>query len=186
MTNRLNAIPLLLLTLACLLVLANCKRHENPERAKGELTAKGIEFSSDAFIKSVRDGNAENVKLFLDAGISPDTRDESGSTMLMNAAIKNDFSIAQSLIDYGANVNARTNDGETTLMIAALLNAVDTVKILLAAGADLNARDNRGETPLTHARSHRHTEVTNILEQAGAVRIAARVHGAQSRTHCCW
>ena len=155
-------------SLVALIVLTSCQKHSDPALAKGALKEKGIEFSSDSFIKTVRDGNVENVKLFLDAGMSPDTRDESGSTMLITAAIKNDSNVAQLLIDHGANVNARTSEGETALMVAALMNAVDTAKVLLAAGAELNAKDSRGETPLAHARSHNHSEVVDLLKAAGA------------------
>lgn len=162
---------LVLLILVSLVVLKNRQKdasHSSPENARRELVAKNIQFSADAFIKSVRDGNIEAVKLFLDAGMSPESKDEGGSTVLMNAAIKNGYSVAQLLVDHGADVNARTQEGETPLTIAALMGGTDMVKILLKAGADLNAKDNRGETPLAHARSHNHTEVVDLLKAAGA------------------
>ena len=164
-------IGLALHTVVSLFVLSNCRPepHSNPEAARRQLTEKNIEFSVERFVKSIRDGNVEAVKLFLDAGMSPESADESGSPVLMNAAIKNDSSIAQLLVDHGANVNSRTKDGESPLMVAALMGATDTVKVLIKAGADLNARDNRGETPLAHAQSHNHTEVVELLKAAGAV-----------------
>lgn len=157
-------------TLVSLFVLSSCRpeSHSNPEAARRQLTEKNIEFSVERFVKSIRDGNVEAVRLFLDAGMSPESIDESGSPVLMNAAIKNDSSIAELLIDHGANVNSRTKDGESPLMIAALMGATDTVRVLLKAGAELNARDNRGETPLAHALSHNHTEVVELLKAAGA------------------
>ncbi|HKO99332.1 MAG TPA: ankyrin repeat domain-containing protein [Pyrinomonadaceae bacterium] len=161
----------LLLVLVGLVALTSCQNeaaHSDPENAKRKLTEKNIEFSRDAFVKSIREGSVEAVKLFLDAGMDVESKDESGSTVLMNAAIKNDSSVVQLLIDHGADVNARTKDGETPLMIAALMGGSDTVKILLKAGADMNARDKRGETPLAHARSHSHTEVIALLKAAGA------------------
>lgn len=157
--------------LVSLFVLSNCRpeSHSNPAAARRQLTEKNIEFSVERFVKSIRDGNVEAVKLFLDAGMSPESTDESGSPVLMNAAIKNDSSMAQLLVDHGANVNSRTKVGESPLMVAALMGATDTVKVLLKAGADLNATDNRGETPLAHAQSHNHTEVVELLKAAGAV-----------------
>ncbi|HYJ89362.1 MAG TPA: ankyrin repeat domain-containing protein [Pyrinomonadaceae bacterium] len=160
-----------LLILVSLVVLSNCQvgpAHTNPGEARRKLTEKNLEFTRDDFVKSVRDGKVEAVKLFLDAGMAPESQDESGSTVLMNAAIKNDYSVAQLLIDHGADVNARTRDGETPLMIAALMGAAETAQVLVKAGADKNARDNRGETPLAHARSHNHTEVIALLKAAGA------------------
>lgn len=162
---------LVLLTLVSVVVFRNREKdamHSRVETAKSELAGKNIQFSPDAFVKSVRDGNVDAVKLFLDAGMSPDSEDETGSTVLMNAAIKNDSSIVQLLVDHGANVNAQTKDGESPLMVAALMGGTDTVKVLLKAGGDLNAKDNRGETPLAHARSHNHVEVVNVLKAAGA------------------
>lgn len=157
-----------LVGLVAFMILQKSAAHSTPDQARRKLAEKGIEFSSIGFVKSVRDGNVEAVDLFLDAGISPESKDESGSTVLMNAAIKKDSAMTQLLIDHGADVNARTKEGETSLMIAALMGDADTAKVLLKAGADLNARDSRGESPLAHARSHYHGEVVALLESAGA------------------
>ena len=168
---------LLILTLVVLLTVTSLvavwimqmrRTQIGTEAAKTELAARNIRFSTEAFAKSVRDGDVEVVKLFLDAGMSPDSTDENGPIALMTAAIKNDSALAQVLIDHGANVNIQTKDGESPLMVAALMGATDTVRVLIKAGADLNAKDNRGETPLAHARSHSHTDVVNVLTAAGA------------------
>jgi len=141
---------------------------KSPEEARRKLAEKGLAVSDEAFIKSVRDGDVDTATLFLNAGISPETKDENGVTVLMNAAITNDVAIAKLLISRGANVNARTMEGETALMYAALMGRTETASVLLEAGAALDERDNRGATPLAHARSHNHTLVINLLEAAGA------------------
>ena len=163
--------PLVLLitiSLVAVWIMQMQRTQVGTEAAKTELAAKNIGFSTEAFAKSVRDGDVEAVKLFLDAGMSPDSTDENGSIALMTAAIKNDSALAQVLIDHGANVNTQTKDGDSPLMVAALMGATDTVRVLIKAGADLNAKDNRGETPPAHARSHNHTDVVNVLTAAGA------------------
>jgi ankyrin repeat protein len=136
--------------------------------ARRKLSEKGLALSNEGLVKSVRDGDLETATLFLDAGLSPETKDGNGVTVLMDAAITNDVAIARVLISRGANVNARTNEGETALMYAALMGRTEAASVLIEAGAALDAKDNRGETPLAHARSHTHTGVINLLKAAGA------------------
>ncbi len=141
---------------------------KRPEDARRKLSEKGLALSNESLVKSIRDGDLETATLFLDAGLTPESKDENGVTALMNAAIANDVAIARLLISRGANVNARTSEGETALMYAALMGRTEAASVLIEAGAALDARDNRGETPLAHARSHTHTAVINLLEAAGA------------------
>lgn len=62
-----------------------------------------------SFLKSVRKGNIQKVKDFLDEGIEVDLRDNRGYTPLMIATDEGHSEIAKILIDAGANINAKSN-----------------------------------------------------------------------------
>ena len=64
--------PLLLLFIA--LALTACGRSD---KARQELAQMNIEYAESSFIDQSRDGNAAAVKLFLEAGMSPEVRTRS-------------------------------------------------------------------------------------------------------------
>ena len=75
-------------------------------------------------------GDAESVRLLLEAGAEPNIRNEAGATALMWAV--DDLDKTRLLIRSGADVNARSDDGRTPLLIAAgRPGSYDVVKLLL-------------------------------------------------------
>src|SRR4051812_28749779 len=62
-------------------------------------------------------GDAESVRLLLEAGAEPNLRNEAGATALMWAV--DDTDKTRLLIRCGADVNARSDDGRTPLFVAA-------------------------------------------------------------------
>ncbi len=149
-----------------LILLATCRKSR--ESARSQLQQKRIEFTDQAFFERINQGDVETTGLFLDAGISPNTKDQTGSTALHLAALRGDDPIIRLLLKHEADVNIKTNIGETPLMIAALRGFPETVRLLLAAGADVRAKDDRGGTPLMHALERNHSEIAEILKAAGA------------------
>ena len=74
-------------------------------------------------------GDAESVRLLLEAGADPNIRNEAGATALMWAV--DDLDKTRLLIRRGADVNARSDDGRTPLFIAAARpGSYDVVKLL--------------------------------------------------------
>ncbi len=73
-------------------------------------------------------------------------KDESGRTMLMEAAIEGRTDTITQLINSKADINLKDNDGCTALMQAIIFKQINAVKLLADAGADLNARDKNGLT----------------------------------------
>jgi ankyrin repeat protein len=75
-------------------------------------------------------GDAESVRLLLEAGADPNVRNEAQATALMWAM--DDLDKSRLLIRSGADVNARSDDGRTPLLIAtARPGSYDVVKLLL-------------------------------------------------------
>lgn len=82
-------------------------------------------------------GNAQSLKLLLDAGAPVDSRNEHGATPLMFAAASGNVDALQILVERGAAVNAAdTARGQSALFYAAALNRADAVRFLLKSGAD--------------------------------------------------
>ncbi len=111
----------------------------------------GIPYSESAFGSAAVDGNTEAVKLFLAAGMSPDTGFLDG-TVLIFAAERGHTETVRILLDRGAKVNAKTSSGkQTALMKAAENGHTRIVKMLLDKGADPKVVDRYGHTAITFA-----------------------------------
>jgi uncharacterized protein len=119
-----------------------------PEQAKSELKKMDIEYNQTAFLKCAREGNTQAIKLFLDAGMNPNSKDSTNKTALILATLSSNTSTISLLIQRGADVNARTNVGVSSLLYAVRRVDIDTIRILLANNAEVNIQDETGETPL--------------------------------------
>lgn len=154
------------LVLVPLLFVARCGKSR--EAARRELEQKGIPYTEAAFLESAKHGEVNTVKLFLAAGMNPDTRTENGDTVLMNAIGANADAVAEALLKGGADPNARTSNGSSALHLAALLGDAQGGQLLVKYKADVNAKSNIGETPLMIAALRGFPELVKILLRAGA------------------
>ena len=95
---------------------------------------------------------------------NPNYRSETGSTMLMFAAMAKDVNMVKHLLRKGCDVNAVNYLGETAIMFVAApqykwmkqldssnAEEVMTAKILIREGAELNVQTEFGETALSYA-----------------------------------
>ncbi|MBA4191966.1 MAG: hypothetical protein C0467_28635 [Planctomycetaceae bacterium] len=96
-------------------------------------------------------GDAESVRLLLEAGADANTRNEAGATALMWAV--NDLDKTRVLIRSGADVNARSDDGRTPLLIAATWpGSFSVIKLLLDHKANPSQVVNTYKGPMTPLR----------------------------------
>lgn len=85
-------------------------------------------------------GSTESLKLLLDSGADPNTKNAFGATALMWAA--GDITKVRLLLAKGADVNVRSNFGRTPLLLAALRDrSHEIVQMLIDKGADVSACD---------------------------------------------
>jgi len=131
-----------------------------PEEAREKLREMGIEYSEIAFLLRLRDRDTDVVKLFLKAGMSPDTVDSYrllyGGGRDMSAfiyAVNRGYTeIAKAFIEAGADANARDEQVSFTVLMTAASHAnTELVDALIRAGADVNAEAGAGWTPLIAA-----------------------------------
>lgn len=102
--------------------LWNCteqKRPISPVVAREELRRRGIEYSTKAFMDSATKGDADVMMIFLDAGMDPNVRGESGQTALMKMAYYGNDSAVSLLLTRGADLKLADDEGLTALHWAA-------------------------------------------------------------------
>ena len=145
------------------------------EEALRKLAQKGIQCNELSFFELLTNRDTEAIKLFLAAGMSPNTKDVFGHPALLLAVGLDYLEGVQLLLGAGADVNANGKDGMTALLEAAKRSGEEeVVKALLRSKADVNARNKYGWTAWMLAVKNGHTELLSILRQAGAVERGAK------------
>jgi len=85
----------------------------------------------------------------VELGLSIDTVDHQGETLLLKACRSNDMDTVKYLIDHGADVNkSNTYDDDTLLHAACKKDNYDIIKYLVEHNADINALSGVDRTPL--------------------------------------
>jgi len=135
------------------------------QQARAALDSRGIAYTAGAFIDSARSGNLAVVKLFVQAGMSVETReDDYNRTALHWAAHGGRLEVVKYLVGQGASLTVTgTAYSRTPLHLAARWGHLETVKYLVGAGANVNATDTNGRTPWGLARHHGQTAVVEYL-----------------------
>ncbi|XP_017695385.1 PREDICTED: protein phosphatase 1 regulatory subunit 16A, partial [Lepidothrix coronata] len=91
--------------------------------------------------------DAEEVRQFLESGISPDLCNEDGLTALHQCCIDDSVPVVSVLLDAGADVNSRDTELWTPLHAAATCGHLRLVQLLIQRGADLLAVNSDGNMP---------------------------------------
>lgn len=121
---------------------------QTPEAAKAKLDTMKLPFTEAAFLEKVSLGEADLVKLFLDAGMSPNVKAGSNMTALHFAAQAGKDGVVKLLLDAKADPNAKDAGGGTALEKAAINNYPQVIPILVQGGANVNTANESGETVL--------------------------------------
>ncbi len=114
---------------------------------------------------AVYEGNLEDVRKLLDAGVPVNAHDSEGGTALMWAADEGREDIVALLLARGADVNARDRAGWTPLLLAANTNRLRIVSLLLPLEADTAARTNNGTTVDDIAQRNKNPLLTRLLSE---------------------
>ena len=99
-------------------------------------------------LNAVTFGNIGKVQDYINANKDVNALDNEKNTLLMFAAKKGWYKIAEMLIENGANVKLKNQDGTTALHFATHGNYHKMVNLLLDHGACAHEKDSRGNTPL--------------------------------------
>ncbi len=111
-------------------------------------------------------GNAEMIKLLLDAGATF----EIATFHIAISKSNDDTGIVQAFIDHGVDINEPASGipEHTALMYAAEHGYVEIGRLLLANGADINAVDSFNDPALNVAAFNGQLEFTKMLVEMGA------------------
>lgn len=116
-----------------------------------------------ALIEAAYRGDADEVRRYLDLGVSPHVRDGWSSTPLMYAAGGGHLEMVLDLLEAGVPVDERSRINRTPLMWAAYDGHMDVVKYLLDRSADPDLYDREGMTAADLAKKNSHSEIVSLL-----------------------
>ena len=142
---------------------------------KRKLGALGYEFRPDGFFQAIGDHNVEAVTLFLQAGMSPNLKNDQDRYALNHAVLfcgqdaVAASAVVVALVKAKGDVKSRDPDNKTTPLVGAVQSCtVEAVEALIAAGSDLSAKSAGGATALQLADIFQRTEIAAALRKAGA------------------
>ena len=148
-------------------------------KSRDSLAALGYEFNEVDFEKAVKEKKADIVKLFIDAGMSPDTTFTAGKYQLpviFYAINGGDDMTFQVLLHSRADLNASA-EGVSVLDKAAQKGTPEMISLIIKSGADINVRGYNKMTPLMTAIEYENNGAAWLFIQSGADVNAADVNG---------
>jgi ankyrin repeat protein len=141
------------------LLLADIGYGLTPEQAKTELKKMNIAYTESEFLYHAKVGDTTAVSLFLDAGMSPNTKDKYGWTVLMYTVWEEEKAILP-------DSDHQDFIFRTTPFPPEISNRYATiVRLLIQKGADVNVKTSGDITALWI--SHDNT-ISQLLKDAGA------------------
>ncbi|PSK42067.1 hypothetical protein B9Z65_3981 [Elsinoe australis] len=117
--------------------------------------------------------------LFIEEGVSLESRDVDDATPLMSAAHEGHISTARLLLLLGADINAQGYYYGIALHAAASSGHGSVVEMLLAEGANVNAQAGQYDTALQAAAIYGNLDIVGVLIEKGAdVNLQGGFYGA--------
>ncbi len=118
---------------------------------------------------AVYHGQVELVKALLRAEAEVDTRNDYGSSPMMEAATVGNAEVLKLLLDAGADVESANPEGQTALMAVARTGNLAAAELLIERGANVNAAEQwGGQTALMWAAARRQPAMIDLLVKHGA------------------
>lgn len=119
----------------------------------------------EELLKSVQANDIPAVRGFISRGMSVDTADQAGNTLLMRASRDAQVDMVKLLVALKADPRRRNAAGDTPLMFAALGGNVEIVRLLLGLGSPI---EHPGWTPMHYCAWAGKQEVCKFLIDQGA------------------
>lgn len=129
---------------------------------------------STALFDAIDDGRSDLIEDFLENGADPNSVNDEGKTVIIQAILQMDYDSLEMLLEYGADPNKPDTRGNSPLSVAVKESDSDAVKILLDYGADPNATDENGKSAIRLARENDLDDAVDMLIDSGAVEESYR------------
>lgn len=175
----------ILILSAFLVFSVSCKsRNTAPSvyKSREKLAVLGYEFDEESFVKAIKEKRSDIVKLFIDAGMNPNTTFTAGKyqiPVIFYAIESGDEMNFQVLLHSKADLLASV-EGVSVLAKAAQKGTPDMISNIIKSGADINTKGYRGITPLMTAIENGNTGAAWLFIQSGADVNAADDFGTTS------
>jgi len=152
--------------------------------AQQNLLKIGVPVTVGAFAQCVVENRLNEISLFIAAGFSVNSRNNTGVPMLNIAARNGSRDVIRYLLAKGADVNLISEDrGTTALIDSVMAQQQEIMEDLINAGTDLNMMDRNGQTALTVAAGAGGEKTVESLLRAGADPDIADSLGMSARTY---
>ncbi|XP_058511057.1 ankyrin repeat and SOCS box protein 15 isoform X1 [Ochotona princeps] len=127
---------------------------------------------------AVKAGRAENVRILLEKGVWPNTKNDKGETPLLIAVKKGSYDMVSALIKHNTSLDQPCVKRWSAMHEAAKQGRKDILALLLQHGASVHLRDGFGVTPLGVAAEYGHCDVLQHLIHKGGNVFALADDGA--------
>ena len=130
-------------------------------------------------------GDFGRISYLIARHIDLELKNQQGRTVLMEAAIRSEANLCETLLRHGADPNATDPQGRTSLILATDYN---TIKVLLENGATVDATNESGTTKLmTAAQEWRADICRSLLDHGANANLQATSKELKGRTplHMC-
>lgn len=115
-----------------------------------------------------RHGDAEQLRLMLEAGLPANLLNSNGDSLLMLASYNGHLEAARVLLEHGGDPELANQRCQTPLAGVIFKGDLPMVELLLKHGADVNGCPEGGKLPLMYAAMFDQTEILQRLLNAGA------------------
>lgn len=148
-------------------------------KSKEQLSMLGYQFGEEDFVKAVKEKKADIVKLFLDAGMDPNTAFELGKIrvpVIFYVIDTQDEILFQIFLHAKVDLKASVN-GVSVLFRAAQKAQPQIISLIVGSGVAIDERSDNGMTPLMAAIDNENVGAAWVFIQSGANVNAADVYG---------
>ena len=136
--------------------------------AKLELERLGIEVSEKNLLKYSEEGNLDEVKLLVIAGVDINAKNNKRCASLHLSIEKSHFEIFKFLVEHGADLNIRNKYSQRPIHYGCSNDHLEICKILIDHKVDINSKDSNGWSPLHYATSVDGFKICKLLIEHGA------------------
>ncbi len=144
---------------ACL--LAGCGNHQ--DAALKKLVGKGYSLSVAEFVRAARDGDAQAVRWFVEAGVEPALADEAHHTALGEAVAAGKLPVVETLVSVGVKLPLTGEPSADLLRMAVQGHNVETLRFLIDRGVTAKNLPPQAASPLTEAARLGQREAVELL-----------------------
>ena len=139
---------------------------------------------ASALIGGIRAGNAEVVRLLLEAGANINRQSERKQFPLQFAVDRNMIDVLRVLMEYSPKLDLVDDDGDTALHCINSDTSIKIVKILVNAGINVNYRNRNRDTPICKAVWSNIPETLLYLAKKAKLDIVGGIRGGPLHIAC--